>query len=126
MGITTADPLYILTGGSPSSCPLLYAYLPKDGIHHYGIGCVKHDEGRAPYCNVAEPPAWCAKEVCYVDPANCNVVSMVTSYIAGELHYSYATCETSTSSDCPWRPRDLNRNEKSRYTKDLQMLVGGI
>jgi uncharacterized protein YegL len=65
---------------------------------NYGFdSCATHDTGRQPYCNVANPPDWCADSWCYVDKdCNVGIGALHSSYFPG-LTYSYATCDSSNS-----------------------------
>ena len=39
----------------------------------YGLSsCSAHDINMRPYCDKANPPAWCADKWCYIDPDNCD------------------------------------------------------
>jgi len=60
----------------------------------YGLGCQHEDDGLPPFCDVTPPrPGWCTQHWCYVDQANCNVVTVGSSYVPGiEFHYSYEAC----------------------------------
>ena len=65
----------------------------------YGIGsCAAHDRGLAPFCDGANPAAFCAEPWCYVDPTTCRDSTVrfaeSTLLLDGEnrAFYSYATC----------------------------------
>ena len=62
----------------------------------YGMGsCTAHDSGRAPFCDGANPPAWCADSWCYVDPDMCTTgLPPGQSQYFTNLFYSYSTCGT--------------------------------
>ena len=58
----------------------------------YGLeNCAAHDATQKPYCDVADPPEWCADRWCYVDHTNCKYPAVKSSYFAGVdlrwLHY---------------------------------------
>ena len=79
--------LKLTLGGTEYTYPATYGF----------DSCATHDTGLQPYCNVANPPDWCADSWCYVD-TNCNVGigALHSSYFPG-LVYSYATCGSSNS-----------------------------
>jgi len=70
----------------------------------YGLAtCDTHDASNPPYCdtmtgpqgsfNPLANPGWCSESWCYVDPAQCNVVTSFSSYLPGHvIQYSYAAC----------------------------------
>ena len=81
----------------------------------YGLTCAAHDSGLEPYCDaaVASPPAYCAEQWCYVDPALCRASSaglrfgetQILQDASGLAYYSYATCGGDGSS---WDTRELD------------------
>ena len=97
------------SSGDPS-CPCISSFpagiSPGDGVtigsgtyfydNAYGLStCEAHDANAAPYCNVINPPSWCADNWCYVDYATCSLPTSASSYFTDQgvtLHYSYSTC----------------------------------
>jgi len=68
----------------------------------YGVGCSAHDSGLAPFCDRANPPAWCADAWCYVDPSNCAGMLYVDSALFPGLHYSHFTCNANANTFHSW------------------------
>jgi len=66
----------------------------------YGLEtCSRHDKNMIPSCHGSNPPAFCDKTWCYVDPDNCDSVEpstegeyIWTDYPGQEWPYSYETC----------------------------------
>ena len=67
----------------------------------YGLeNCAAHDATQKPYCDVADPPEWCADQWCYVDHTNCKYPAVKSSYFSGvDLRYSYTTCGSKNTFD---------------------------
>jgi len=65
-----------------------------------GGSCSAWDGDRHPDCNGKNPPDWCSKQWCFVDPCSCQVDAppKVSNYLADgtfkgkPVFYSYATC----------------------------------
>mmetsp|Transcript_43552 Transcript_43552/g.79293 ORF Transcript_43552/g.79293 Transcript_43552/m.79293 type:complete len:424 (-) Transcript_43552:44-1315(-) len=68
-----------------------------------GGTCQAWDKGHHPSCKVEagkEPPSWCGRSWCYVDPCSCNieVLPKVSLYLPDStfqgkpIYYSYTTC----------------------------------
>mmetsp|Transcript_82387 Transcript_82387/g.214666 ORF Transcript_82387/g.214666 Transcript_82387/m.214666 type:complete len:533 (+) Transcript_82387:25-1623(+) len=66
-----------------------------------GGHCKAWDEGAHPDCKGDDPPAWCAKKWCFVDPCSCSGLEAppkASDYLGNgtvqgkQVHYSYATC----------------------------------
>lgn len=77
-----------------------------DGIHYpadFGARCEAWDDGISKGCTGANPPSWCKKSWCYVDPCKCDLpdVPKISSYMPDAqyqgktLYYSYETCGSS-------------------------------
>ena len=61
----------------------------------YGLStCATHDAGLEPFCNDADPPSWCSRAWCYVDPDNCDGYATYKStyYPFTDAFYSWETC----------------------------------
>lgn len=63
-----------------------------------GSSCDAWDAGRYPGCEVGDPPDWCSKKWCYVDPCKCQLEvppkKTATTFMwqGKPLYWSYATC----------------------------------
>jgi len=73
----------------------VYQYPPRYGLET----CSRHDKNMIPSCSGSNPPAFCGKSWCYVDPDNCDSVEPSTEgeYVwtdyPGQMYpYSYETC----------------------------------
>jgi len=73
----------------------VYNYPPKYGLET----CSRHDKNMIPSCSGSNPPDFCDKNWCYVDPENCNSVEssseegyIWTDFPGQEYPYSYETC----------------------------------
>jgi len=73
----------------------IYDYPPKYGLET----CSRHDKNMIPSCSGSNPPEFCDKTWCYVDPENCDSVEastegqyVWTDYAGQEYPYSYETC----------------------------------
>ena len=95
---TTFDSTFVNADGTTrvTLSGIDYTYPPDYGFS----SCAQHDDGQLPYCNVANPPEWCADTWCYVDKDTCNRVNLKSSYFVDiDLYYSYATCGSLNSFD---------------------------
>ena len=101
--------------GAPS--PI--AYSPSYGL----ANCSAHDSGLAPFCNRANPPAWCADSWCYVDPSNCAGTVLVDSAWFPGLAYSHFTCNQNANTFLSWFQNGAGQNA-SGEAHDLDDLVG--
>eukprot|EP00588_Corethron_pennatum_P008841 CAMPEP_0194274128 /NCGR_PEP_ID=MMETSP0169-20130528/7286_1 /TAXON_ID=218684 /ORGANISM="Corethron pennatum, Strain L29A3" /LENGTH=1429 /DNA_ID=CAMNT_0039017245 /DNA_START=34 /DNA_END=4320 /DNA_ORIENTATION=- len=73
----------------------IYNYPPQYGLET----CSRHDKNMIPSCSGSNPPEFCDKTWCYVDPENCDSVEtsiegeyIWTDYAGQEYPYSYETC----------------------------------
>ena len=71
----------------------------QDGATYGGDACMRHDQNLPPDCSddkgnpLAGAPLWCKLKWCWVDPANCDVVSAESTFFqSSNLYYSYETC----------------------------------
>ncbi len=105
-----------LPAGRPT-CPCVSQYpegVPTDDdglsmtidgqVYQYPAGygletCARHDKNMIPSCSGENPPPFCDRTWCYVDPDNCDSVEpstegqyIWTDYPGQEYPYSYETC----------------------------------
>ena len=73
----------------------VYQYPPRYGLET----CSRHDKNMIPSCSLADPPSFCDKTWCYVDPEKCTSVESSTEgeYVWADYPnqmypYSYETC----------------------------------
>ena len=68
----------------------------------YGLNtCDEHDRALAPFCDVRDSagefdpsanPSWCTEPWCFIDPRDCKLDVINTTYFDKPIYYSYATC----------------------------------
>lgn len=68
----------------------------------YGATCAAHDEALHPDCKGANPPEWCDKAWCWIDPCSCQQeeppkvtaewMGPTVTFQGKTLYYSYTTC----------------------------------
>lgn len=68
----------------------------------YGAQCAAHDQTLHPDCKGADPPEWCGKAWCWIDPCSCKQqeppkvtagwMGPTVNFQGKTLYYSYTTC----------------------------------
>ena len=82
---------FLVSNGTALSPAINSHMLPTD----YGVACRQHDVSGS-YCSGSDAP-WCPQTWCWVDPHNCNVSAINSSWFPGYAMYSYETCGSEDS-----------------------------
>jgi len=91
--------------GSPGTTKVAVDGKELDYPAEVGGQCKAWDSGRHPKCAGKDPPDWCLKEWCFVDPCSCNAEAppKISNYLGSatfqgrQVYYSYAACEETDS-----------------------------
>ncbi|CAE7306956.1 GST1 [Symbiodinium natans] len=87
-----------------------------------GSSCQKWDEGRHPDCRGEDPPGWCHRQWCYVDPCSCSIEEppKVSTYFPKAtyghkpLYYSYESCNSFDTFTFDSRSACVNQESEAR------------